>query len=174
MVEFPNPESKFEALMSGQVDVAGHTYYETPGWTKRGGKQLTAFRADTYGLSVPGDALAINKRFMEKNEDRNLNCRMVKAFTESWEAAMKEPGAATEALLRLTPKYENGDHEIVRETWMLFSALSQLRALRKMPFGFIFIEDWRHLVDIAKDYKLTKKTYPPEEYFTNEYLNCQL
>jgi NitT/TauT family transport system substrate-binding protein len=171
VVELPTPQAKFEALMSGKIDIAGHTYFSVLGWQKRSGKPLTTFRVGSSGLPISGDGLIVSRKNLTP-EEKDLNCRMVGATAKAWKAAAQDPLAAANILLKFAPKVEGGDAELVKETWLRYHSLTQLRNSAGKPFGFIFPEDWDRLVETMKQFKITEKSLPIADYMTNEFSTC--
>jgi PAS domain S-box-containing protein len=91
-----------EDLAAGRLDVApGFTI--SAGWLAREyGLNLTALRPATYGVDFYGDAIFVNRRWIER--DPELVRRFVAASLKGWQYALIQPEEVADRIARELPR----------------------------------------------------------------------
>ena len=74
--------------------------------------------------------------------DRALNCKMVKATTRAWQAAMQDPDGAVEALHKLFPNTNKGAKDLTKKQWIDSADLLYYEGLAGQDAGPDDEEDW--------------------------------
>jgi NitT/TauT family transport system substrate-binding protein len=165
------PPAKQSAVMTGTVDAMGGYYTTQAGAIEREtGKKVAYFRYADWGVNVMTDGLLLHTKYLG---EKSLNCRMVKATTRSWLAAMKDPDGAVEALHKLFPNTNKGAKDLTKKQWLdsvdlLYSKNSQ----GKTP-GYMMKEDWDILLSLAKDYGGLDPVKSHADYYTDDFFDCR-
>lgn len=165
------PAAKQTAVMTGTVDAMGGYYTSQAGVIERETKRKVGWlRYADYGVNTLTLGLFVNTKYLG---DKALNCRMVRATTRAWAAAVKDPDGAVEALHRRYPNTNKGAKDITRQQWAQTSEhLYTKRSQGKTP-GWVAREDWADLLSLLSQQGGLDRMKAPEEYFTNEFIDCK-
>jgi NitT/TauT family transport system substrate-binding protein len=163
--------AKQSAVMTGVVDAMGGYYTTQAGAIERETKKKVAWlRYADFGVNALTLGLIINTRYAG---DTALNCRMARATTRAWAAAVKDPDGAVEALHRLFPNANKGARDLTREQWLETAQLLHTPRSRGKAPGWIAREDWQDLLKLLEGQGGMDRVRPPAEYYTNDYLDCK-
>ena len=165
------PQSKQTAVMTGTVDAMGGYYTTQAGAIEREtGKKVAYFRYADWGVNAMNDGLLIHTKYLG---EKSLNCRMVKATSRAWQAAMKDPDGAVEALHKLFPNTNKGAKDLTRKQWLDSADLLYSKNSQGKTPGYMMKEDWDILLALAKDYGGLDPVKPHADYYTNEFFDCR-
>ena len=165
------PAAKQTAVMTGTVDAMGGYYTTQAGAIEREtGKKVAYFRYADHGVNAMTQGLLIHTKFLG---ERALNCKMVKATTRAWQAAMRDPDGAVEALHKLFPNTNKGAKDLTKKQWVDSADLLYSKASQGKTPGLMMREDWDVLIALAKDYGGLDPVKPAAEYYTNEFFDCK-
>jgi NitT/TauT family transport system substrate-binding protein len=111
-----------------------------------------------------GSGLMTHPDTIKDNPD--LCKRMVAAVRKSWEAGLKEPDAAVEALLSFsdTPLNKN----IITEGLRVFQSLRT----NETPTGYINPESMENTLKVLKEYGGVKTDQPALSFYTNDFVQA--
>jgi NitT/TauT family transport system substrate-binding protein len=167
---FLAPEAKQSALIVGSVDGMGGSYADQAGVIQKEAKRKVSYlRYADWGANTLSFGLIINTKNIA---DRSLNCRMVAATTEAFGQAVKEQQIATDALLKMFPRWNKGDQALSLEQWGQYSELVQTANSKGRPLGYMSDKDWASLVDLGSkfgEFGAKQAT----DYYTNEFIGCK-
>jgi NitT/TauT family transport system substrate-binding protein len=165
------PAAKQTAVITGTVDAMGGYYTSQAGVIERETKRKVGWlRYSDYGVNTMTLGLFINTKYAA---DRSLNCRMVRATSRAWAASVKDPDAAVDALHRRYPQVNKGAKDLTREQWLQTADhLYTKRSKGKQP-GWMEREDWADLLSLLGQQGGLDRAKAPDEYFTNEYVDCK-
>ena len=165
------PAAKQTAVMTGTVDAMGGYYTSQAGVIERETKRKVGWlRYADYGVNTLTLGLFVNTKYLG---DKALNCRMVRATTRAWAAAVKDPDGAVEALHRRYPNTNKGAKDLTRQQWAQTSEhLYTKRSQGKTP-GWVAREDWADLLSLLSQQGGLDRMKAPEEYFTNDFIDCK-
>lgn len=165
------PAAKQAAVMTGTVDAMGGYYTTQAGAIERETKKKVAWlRYADSGVNGITLGLLINTRHAS---DRNLNCRMVRATTRAWAAAIKDPNGAVEALHQMFPNVNKGARDLTREQWLETSNLLHTKRSQGKAPGWMAKEDWDDLLRLLRDQGGMDRVKPAEGYYANDFIDCK-
>jgi NitT/TauT family transport system substrate-binding protein len=165
------PAAKQSAMVTGVVDAMGGFTTSQLGLIElETGKKVGAIMYAENGVNTMTLGLFINTKYAG---DRSLNCRMIRATSRAWAAAIQEPDAAVEALHKMFPAVNKGAKDLTKRQWVETGRhLYSKRTQGKTP-GFMDNADWEDLVRILKEYGGMEKARPVSDYYTNEFFDCK-
>jgi NitT/TauT family transport system substrate-binding protein len=165
------PAAKQSAMVTGVVDAMGGFTTSQLGLIElETGKKVGAITYADNGVNTMTLGLFINTRYAG---DRSLNCRMIRATSRAWAAAIQEPEAAVEALHKMYPAVNKGAKDLTRRQWIDTGRhLYSKRTQGKTP-GWMDNGDWEDLVRILKEYGGMERARPVADYYTNEFFDCK-
>jgi NitT/TauT family transport system substrate-binding protein len=165
------PAAKQTAVMMGTVDALAGYYTSQAGIMEReSGKKIGWIKFADYGVNLLTLGLILNTKY---SNDKALNCRMVRATTKAWAAAVKDPDGAVEALHAMYPQVNKGMKDLTKEQWLATSGhLYTKRSQGKTP-GFMAEDDWKDLITLLRDQGGMERARPVADYYTNEYVDCK-
>lgn len=171
-VEVTN-ENRRQLLVENKIDALGTILMNNKRIEIETGRRVASLEFSKNGLALPGNGIAINTKYLTKPEDRDLNCRFLRAAARAWAEAEVNPKAATEAMMKMFPVTEGG--KVDAADYSLGRALDLAKARRqlKKPAGFIFEDDWERLLPVLKDVGVLKETKTVPDYITNEFVDCK-
>ena len=165
------PAAKQAAVMTGAVDAMGGYYTTQAGAIERETKRKVSWlRYADHGVNPITLGLVINTKYAG---DRQLNCRMVRATTRAWAAAIKDPDGAVDALHQLFPNANKGARDLTREQWLETAQLAHTPRSQGRPPGWTAREDWETLLKLLTEQGGMDRVRPATDYFTNEFFNCR-
>jgi NitT/TauT family transport system substrate-binding protein len=165
--------AKQTAVMTGIVDALGGYYTSQAGLMEREtGKKVAWIRYADYGVNLLTLGLIVNTKYLNDKE-KALNCRMVRATTKAWAAAVKDPDGAVEALHAVFPQVNKGMKDLTKEQWVASSKhLYTKRSQGKMP-GWMAEDDWKDLITLLREQGGMERARPVADYYTNEFFDCK-
>lgn len=163
--------AKQAAVMTGAVDAMGGYYTTQAGAIERETKKKVAWlRYADFGVNALTLGLIVNTKY---SGDKALNCRMVRATTRAWAAAVKDPGGAVDALHQLFPNANKGAKDLSREQWLETAQLLHTRNSKGKAPGWMAREDWEDLLRLLKEQGGMERVKAPEDYYANEVVDCK-
>jgi NitT/TauT family transport system substrate-binding protein len=165
------PAAKQSAMITGAVDAMGGFTTSQAGLIQlETGKKVGAITYADNGVNTITLGLFINTKY---TGDRALNCRMVRATSRAWAAAVQDPEGAVEALHKMFPAVNKGARDLTKSQWIDTGGhLYSKRTAGKTP-GWMAREDWDDLVTILKEYGGMERARPVADYYTNEFVDCK-
>jgi NitT/TauT family transport system substrate-binding protein len=162
-----DPRSRQNALLLGQADaMAGYYTNDVPRLEAASGRKFGYFRYVDHGVNLVSRGLIMHARHLN---DRDLNCRMMRATARAWTEAARDVEGAVRALLEMFPKA--GSFELNQIQWRNTSQLMESPSTRGKPFGTIVKSDWDTLLEFQKTYAGIK-VLAPGDYYTNDFVSC--
>lgn len=162
--------TKQAALMTGVVDAMSGYYTTQAGAIERETKKKVAWiRYADFGVNAITLGLIINTKHAD---ERMLNCKMVRATTRAWAAAVRDPDGVVEALHQLFPHASKGDKDLTREQWLQTVPLLQTKNSNGKALGWIAREDWENLLKLLKGQGGMDRVKPAADYYTNDFFDC--
>jgi NitT/TauT family transport system substrate-binding protein len=164
-------QAKSTAMLQGVVDGLGG-YFTTyvPLLSSHSKRKISYLRYADHGANAMANGFVMHTKYLD---EKSLNCRFIRATTHSFEAAMKDPDAAVEALHKLFPKVSAGNKEVTKQVWVASSHLVQSDAARGKPLGYMTQGDWDSLLTQAKQYGGLSPVKDSAEYYTNDFVDCK-
>jgi NitT/TauT family transport system substrate-binding protein len=165
------PAAKQSAMITGVVDAMGGFTTSQAGLIQlETGKKVGAITYADNGVNTLTLGLFINTKYAG---DRSLNCRMIRATSRAWAAAIKEPDAAVEALHKMFPAVNKGARDLTRSQWIDTGRHVYSKRTRGKTPGYMDNGDWEDLVRILKEYGGMERARPVADYYTNEFFDCK-
>ena len=161
--------TKRNAVIMGRADLlTGHVNDQSIAVEEATGKKVYSIRFADYGVNPVNNGIITRKELLTTKPD--LIRKFMRGLTRSVEAAVKEPDAALEALIKANPKAGKPDQlrEGLAQTIPLFHSkyTKNLRPWR------VAAEDMNMTLDLMVEYggvdPATKGK--PEDYYTSELL----
>lgn len=159
------PAAKPIALLEGRVSaIDSFSFLQIP-FLRSKGLETTAFSYASGGVNVPGLALLTHSDYVTEKKD--VVQRMVNATREALALVQKEPDAAIDALIKVSPNQERQTAlEVLKGSLELFDSA----ASKGKPLGWTPPEDIKHAQDILVQGQMIEKPVPIETYFTNAFI----
>jgi NitT/TauT family transport system substrate-binding protein len=165
------PAAKQSAMITGVVDAMGGFTTSQAGLIElETGKKVGAITYADNGVNTITLGLFINNKYAG---DRSLNCRMVRATSRAWAAAIQDPEGAVEALHKMFPAVNKGAKDLTRRQWMDTGRHAFNKRTQGKTPGWMAREDWDDLVTILKEYGGMERARPVADYYTNEFFDCK-
>lgn len=160
-----DPAGKVVALLEKRVDAIIGGLDDQFFLVKQKGAEPVGMKFADHGANIVGLTVVTSKAFAQKNPD--LVKRFVKATVRSWEASIKDPEAAIEALLKIRP-----DLNRESQVGQLKADISFIpsEANKGKPFGYSAPEDWDRTMKILKEYRDLNTDKPSTAFYDNQYL----
>jgi NitT/TauT family transport system substrate-binding protein len=160
-----DPAGKVVALLEKRVDAIIGGLDDQYFLVQQKGAHPVGMKFADHGANTVGLTVLTSDALIKKNPD--LVRRFLKATARSWEAAIKDPGAAVDALLKVRPDL-NRDSQIGQLKADISFIASP--ANKGKPFGYSAPEDWDRTMNILKEYRDLKTDKPASAFYTNAYL----
>jgi NitT/TauT family transport system substrate-binding protein len=159
------PATKPIALLEGRVNaIESFGFLQTP-FLRAKGMEATTFSYASGGVNVPGLALLTHSDFVTEKKD--VVQRMVNATREALALVQKEPDAAVDALIKVSPNQERATAlEVLKASFELFDSA----ASKGKPLGWTPPEDIKNAQEILVQGQQIEKALPIESYFTNAFI----
>ena len=165
------PQAKQTAVMTGTVDAMGGYFTTQAGAIERETKKKVAyFRYADFGVNAMTQGLLIHTKYLG---DKALNCKMVRATSRAWQAAMKDPDGAVEALHKVFPNTNKGAKDLTKQQWLDSADLLYTKNSKGKTPGLMLKEDWDILLSLAKEYGGLEPVKAHADYYTNEFFDCK-
>jgi len=160
-----DPAGKVVALLEKRVDAIIGGLDDQYFLVKQKGAHPVGMKFADYGANTVGLTVVTNDAYAKKNPD--LVKRFLKATARSWQAAIKDPDAAIDALLKVRPDLNRQSQKEQLEADISFIPSD---ANKGKPFGYSAAADWDRTMTILKDYRDLKTDKPATAFYTNDYL----
>jgi NitT/TauT family transport system substrate-binding protein len=159
------PAAKPIALLEGRVNaIESFAFLQVP-FLREKGMDAAYFSYATGGVNVPGLALITHSDYVTEKKD--LVQRMVNATREALELARKEPDAAIDALVKVSPNQGRQTAlEVLKASFELFDSA----ASKGKPLGWTPPEDIANAQAVLVQGQQIDKELPIEKYFTNAFV----
>ncbi|MFF2697247.1 ABC transporter substrate-binding protein [Streptomyces cyaneofuscatus] len=144
-VQNTDPAGKIAAVISGKTDgLLGYASDQGPTMQDKAKKPVSYLRFSEHGLNFYSNGLLAGQKILTAKPE--LAERMVKAVSESWAAAAKEPGPAVEAMEgaseQLPPK------SVLSEQFATTLTLLHTEATEGKAPGANTEADWQQTIDV--------------------------
>ncbi|MGW7230371.1 ABC transporter substrate-binding protein [Streptomyces cyaneofuscatus] len=144
-VQNTDPAGKIAAVISGKTDgLLGYASDQGPTMQDKANKPVSYLRFSEHGLNFYSNGLLAGQKILTAKPE--LAERMVKAVSESWAAAAKEPGPAVEAMEgaseQLPPK------SVLSEQFATTLTLLHTEATEGKAPGANTEADWQQTIDV--------------------------
>jgi len=160
-----DPAGKVVALLEKRVDAIIGGLDDQYFLVKQKGADPVGMKFADHGANTVGMTVMTSEAMIKKNPD--LVKRFVKATARSWQAAIKDPGAAIDALLKARPDLNRKSQLGQIKTDISFIASP---ANKGKPFGYSAPADWERTMKILKEYRDLKTDKPASAFYTNEFM----
>ena len=165
-------KERLEKLKSGEIDamiwsVTNQKYVEVVL-----GKKIGIFSFAAHGAPSAGEGIIVGSKMIGSTTDRDLLCKFLRATRKSWVEASKDVKGAVDALHELVPGIDGGDKSVSTAGWKKTIEITQIRASRHKPFGFIFEDDWSKLLKQLRESGAQKDAKPVSAYVSNAFVDC--
>lgn len=150
------------ALREGRVDASMGGASDQPVTLRNGGFPAKVVTFAELGVPTLGSGLITNTDFIK--ERPQTVARMVAATQRSWEAGLKDPEAAVQALLKISEVPLNPN--VLRDGLKVFQRL----ATNTQPTGYIDPQSMQKTLDLLKQYGGVKTDQPATAFYTNEFV----
>jgi NitT/TauT family transport system substrate-binding protein len=160
-----DPAGKVVALLEKRVDAIIGGLDDQYFLVKQKGASPTGMKFADHGANTVGLTVISNQSTIDGKPD--LVKRFVKATVRSWQAAMKDPDAAIDALLKLRP-----DLDRTSQKGQLLADISFIpsEANKSKPFGYNADADWERTMKILKEYRDLKTDKPASAFYTDDFI----
>ncbi|MGK3090247.1 ABC transporter substrate-binding protein [Streptomyces sp. WAC01490] len=144
-VQNTDPAGKIAAVISGKTDgLLGYASDQGPTMQNKAKKPVSYLRFSEHGLNFYSNGLLAGQKILTAKPE--LAQRMVKAVSEAWAAAAKEPGPAVEAMEgaseQLPPK------SVLSEQFTTTLTLLHTEATEGKAPGVNTEADWQQTIDV--------------------------
>lgn len=150
------------ALREGRVDVAMGGASDQPVTLRNAGVPAKHMTFAELGVPTLGSGVITHNDMVKERPD--LCRKVVAGVQKSWEAALADPEAAVQALLKTAETPLND--KVIRGSLKVFSQL----LTRKTPMGFIEPEAMDKTLALLKEYGGIKTELPASAFYTNEFV----
>jgi NitT/TauT family transport system substrate-binding protein len=160
-----DPAGKVVALLEKRVDAILGGLDDQYFLVKQKGFNPAGMKFADHGANTVGLTLIANQSTLDEKPD--LVKRFLKATARSWKAAIKEPDAAIDALLKIRP-----DLDRTSQKGQLLADISFVTsdANKSKPFGYNADADWERTMTILKEYRDLKTDKPVGAFYTNDFV----
>lgn len=152
------------ALRTGRVDAAFCGISDQPVTLRKAGFPAVAVTFADLGVPTLGSALITHQDTIREKPD--LVRRMVTATQRSWVAALENPKAAVQALVKIAETPLNA--ELLANSLEVFQGL----ATGAKPTGRIDPAALQQTLDVLKQHGGLKTDRPADAFFTNEFIGA--
>lgn len=150
------------ALREGRVDAAFGGASDQPVTLRNNGFAAKCMTYAEMGVPTLGSGVMTHVDMVKDHPD--LVARVVKGTQRSWDAALKEPEAAVDALVKISDTPLNSN--VLRDGLKVFQGL----ATNTKPVGFIDAPSMQKTVDLLKQYGNVKTDSPATAFYTNDFV----
>ena len=160
-----DPAGKVVSLLEKRVDALLGGLDDQYFLVKQKGANPAGMKFADHGANTVGLTVLSNQATIEGKPD--LVKRFVKATQRSWEAAIKDPDAAIDALLKLRP-----DLDRVSQKGQLLADIGFMpsEANKGKPLGYNAPADWERTMQILKEYRDLKTDKPATAFYTDDFI----
>lgn len=150
------------ALREGRVDAAFGGSSDQPVTLRANGFNAKCVTYADLGVPCLGSGVITHLDTLKERPD--LVAKIVKGVQRSWQAALKEPEAAVDALMKLSTTPLN--IKVIRDSLHVFQGL----ATNTTPTGYMNPADMEKTLDIMRKYGGIKSDMPATDYYTNQFV----
>ncbi|MCO5090337.1 ABC transporter substrate-binding protein [Bosea sp. (in: a-proteobacteria)] len=159
---FLDGSAAIAALREGRVDVALGGVSDQPVTLRNAGVNAKSMSFADMGVKTLGSGVMAHPDTVKDKPD--LCARMVRAVQKSWEAGLKEPQAAVDALTGFAETPLNGN--IIKNGLAVFQGLRT----GETPTGFINPASMESTLAVLKQYGGVKTDLPATAFYTNQFV----
>jgi NitT/TauT family transport system substrate-binding protein len=153
---------KIAAMLSGKVDgLIGFAHDQGPTVANKSGKKVEYLRYSDAGLSFYSNGLIASTSTIEQKPD--LVKKMVAATSEAFEAAVKDPEAATKSMVGKDPQMP--DEKVMLEQWKQTIKILHTDATEGDAPGVNATGDWKSTIEVLASAGLIEKAGDVKNYF---------
>jgi NitT/TauT family transport system substrate-binding protein len=163
-----DPAGKVPALLEKRVDAILGGLDEQYFLVKQKGGNPVGMGFADHGANTVGLTIIAGQAILDKNPD--LVKRFLRATAKSWKAAIADPDAAIEALLKVKPELDRTSQKGQLATDISFIPSD---ANKGKPFGYNADADWARTEQILKDYRDLKTDKPATAFYTNDFIPAE-
>jgi NitT/TauT family transport system substrate-binding protein len=150
------------ALRAGRVDASFCGVSDQPVTLRTAGFRVKFLTFAEMGVPTLGQGLITHVDLIKEKPD--LVRRMVAATQRSWQAALENPEAAVQALVRYAETPVNAD--VLRGGLQVYTDL----VTKTQPMGFIEPAAMQKSLDLLKQHGGVKTELPATAFYTNEFV----
>jgi NitT/TauT family transport system substrate-binding protein len=150
------------ALREGRVDASFGGVSDQPVTLRANGFNAKSVTYADLGVPTLGSGLITHVDTMKARPD--LVKKVVKGVQRSWEAALKDPDAAVNALMKISTTPLNG--RVIRDGLTVFQGL----ATNTTPTGFINPQAMEKTLEIMKKFAGAKSDLEASSVYTNQFV----
>jgi NitT/TauT family transport system substrate-binding protein len=160
-----DPAGKVVALLEKRVDAILGGLDDQYFLVKQKGANPAGMKFADHGANTVGLTVLANQATIDSKPE--LVKRFVKATVRSWQAAMKDPDAAIDALLKIRP-----DLDRTSQKGQLLADISFIpsEANKGKPFGYNADADWERTMKILKEYRDLKTDKTATAFYTDDFI----
>jgi NitT/TauT family transport system substrate-binding protein len=160
-IQNTNAAGKISAVISGQVNgLLGNANDQGPTIAAKTNKAMKAMRFSEFGLNYYSDGLIASTSELKKTD---LVTRMVKAVSESWTAASKDPQAAVDAMSGASQQLPTA--AVLLDQFKTTLTLLHTPATQALAPGANTAADWQKTVDTVFKAGLVPAAKPVATYW---------
>ena len=162
-------QTKLNAVINGQADVTmGYVMDQAVKLVDATKKPVQSIRYADNGVNLVCSGIVVRKELVKSNPA--LVKRFMRAATRSMEAAMKDPDAAVDAMLKASPKsgFKDSLTAGLKQTTALYKAPGEPQGKPYRVSAKTMNESFQMLLDYGGVDKSTAGTV--DNYYTNEFL----
>jgi NitT/TauT family transport system substrate-binding protein len=161
-----DPAGKVVSLLEKRVDALLGGLDDQYFLVKQKGANPAGMKFADHGANTVGLTIITSQSMIDSKPD--LIKRFLKATARSWKAAIQDPDAAIDALLKLRP-----DLDRVSQKGQLLADISFIpsEANKGKPFGYNADADWQRTMQILKEYRDLKTDKPATDFYTDAFVS---
>jgi NitT/TauT family transport system substrate-binding protein len=159
------PTSLGQAFLATKNSVMVGSINSTFQALKKTQPDLVATDYSQFGINVLSFGLVTSDKMIKEHTDEVRS--VVAAVTKGWQAAIKDPQAASDAAAKAFP-----DVDASIEVDQLKETLKRTHtaASAGKPLGYMAKQDWRQTVDLMHRYGGLNPVKPLSDYYTNQFV----
>lgn len=157
-----DPAGKMAAVISGKADaLLGFASDQGPTMQEKAGKKVSYLRFSEFGLNYYSNGLVAAKRTLSQNKD--VARRMVKATSEAWTAAEKDPDAAVAAMKGASQQLPS--QKVLEDQFATTVKLLHTDATKGQAPGVDTESDWKATIGVFAKAGVIDKAQAPSAYW---------
>ena len=127
-----------------------------------------AFSWSDHGIKMLGMGILVNDEMISDHPDK-LKAFMA-AYAKGYQAAVANPKAAAEAILKEFPGAAGGSVAALQKQWELSEALQVTDATKNHPLFWMAPASWDDTLSVNAEFADTKSDKSSADYFTNDFI----
>lgn len=163
-----DPAGKVVALLEKRVDAILGGLDDQYFLVRQKGANPAGMKFADHGANTVGLTVLANESTLDSKPD--LVKRFVKATVRAWQASIKDPDAAIDALLKIRP-----DLDRASQKGQLLADISFMpsEANKGKPLGYNAPADWERTMTILKEYRDLKTDKPASAFYTDAFIPAE-